>query len=375
MGKTKRELRAEAVERLNGMALNTGSAVRKLAIALGVKWNPDNAPLSMSVLQNRLRDLLTDDEPPEGDAVAILRKAASYDGDYSNSSEALRRLTGTTTVYYALEKLADMVERDYVRREEYDNEREALLNKLVAVDDAFNDLKAEHNGLKALQNHVMSERNQAIAERDEWKAKAESALHENPYVGLVRGKQWERTEISDYYCGRCGWKVTDHDSYCPECGGALHGGSNKVRAGSSDDGAERSNDGVTAEYQSGVPGITFVETDVSKIARHMAAHDANADTREKLEADVRRYANPTNCIGSIGACWEKKMIGFLDRQEAIVDREMQGRITDLQKQVDELEAERDCWRSSYGEVMDAVDEVRRIADTRMPKGNVTGGGR
>lgn len=42
------------------------------------------------------------------------------------------------------------------------------------------------------------------------------------YVGLRQGKYWERTENSDYYCGGCGWKVTDHDSYCPECGGALH---------------------------------------------------------------------------------------------------------------------------------------------------------
>ena len=42
------------------------------------------------------------------------------------------------------------------------------------------------------------------------------------YVGLRQGKYWERMENSDYYCGGCGWKVTDHDSYCPECGGALH---------------------------------------------------------------------------------------------------------------------------------------------------------
>ena len=42
------------------------------------------------------------------------------------------------------------------------------------------------------------------------------------YVGLRQGKYWERTENSDYYCGGCGWKVTDHDSFCPECGGALH---------------------------------------------------------------------------------------------------------------------------------------------------------
>ena len=59
--KTKRQLRAEAVERLNDMVLNTGSAIKKLAIALDVKWDPDNSPLSMSALQNTLVDLLTDD--------------------------------------------------------------------------------------------------------------------------------------------------------------------------------------------------------------------------------------------------------------------------------------------------------------------------
>ena len=58
----------------------------------------------------------------------------------------------------------------------------------------------------------------------------------NPFVGLVRGKHWERHEISDYYCGRCGWKVTDHYSYCPECGGALHeGGVQKTRENTNDD--------------------------------------------------------------------------------------------------------------------------------------------
>ncbi len=48
--------------------------------------------------------------------------------------------------------------------------------------------------------------------------------HDNAgrYVGLRQGEYWERTENSDYYCGGCGWEVTDHDSYCPECGGALH---------------------------------------------------------------------------------------------------------------------------------------------------------
>lgn len=41
------------------------------------------------------------------------------------------------------------------------------------------------------------------------------------YVGLKIGKVHESHAISEYYCGRCGYPVTDHDSFCPECGGAF----------------------------------------------------------------------------------------------------------------------------------------------------------
>lgn len=41
------------------------------------------------------------------------------------------------------------------------------------------------------------------------------------YVGLTRGKVHDEHISSEYYCGGCGWPVTDHDSYCPECGGAF----------------------------------------------------------------------------------------------------------------------------------------------------------
>lgn len=41
------------------------------------------------------------------------------------------------------------------------------------------------------------------------------------YVGIKAGELHERTELSEYYCARCGYPVTDHDSYCRECGGAF----------------------------------------------------------------------------------------------------------------------------------------------------------
>lgn len=37
------------------------------------------------------------------------------------------------------------------------------------------------------------------------------------YVGFKIGKVHESHIISEYYCGGCGWPVTDHDSFCPEC--------------------------------------------------------------------------------------------------------------------------------------------------------------
>lgn len=42
------------------------------------------------------------------------------------------------------------------------------------------------------------------------------------YVGFKIGKARERKSyISEYYCGACGYPVSDHDRYCPECGGAF----------------------------------------------------------------------------------------------------------------------------------------------------------
>jgi len=41
------------------------------------------------------------------------------------------------------------------------------------------------------------------------------------YVGFRVGNVHESHVFSEYYCGECGYPVTDHDSFCPECGGAF----------------------------------------------------------------------------------------------------------------------------------------------------------
>lgn len=55
--------RQEAVSRLRGTFLDTGGALKKLATALGVRWNADNTNKSVASLQRRLIHLLGGDQP------------------------------------------------------------------------------------------------------------------------------------------------------------------------------------------------------------------------------------------------------------------------------------------------------------------------
>lgn len=70
------------------------------------------------------------------------------------------------------------------------------------------------------------------------------------------------------------------------------------------------------------------------------------DTREKLEADVRQYANPSGYKNTLGASWEKKMLSFLDRQAAITSAEwcwsndaLEEELTRKESEIAELKAE------------------------------------
>lgn len=111
----------------------------------------------------------------------------------------------------------------YEELEEQRDSRECIESDLLALTKKWHDYDGDfmkiYSSVAYAQIKELLDRQAVLTERE--------TSHDNPYVGLVRGKQWERTEMSDYYCGRCGWKVTDHDSYCPECGGALHRAANK----------------------------------------------------------------------------------------------------------------------------------------------------
>ena len=107
MEKTKRQLRAEAVERLKNSEYHT--ALDDVCAMLGWGHEPHFEGATAALI-----DLLEDDEPPEGDAVAIMRKVANGDEVTGN---AMRKEVGGTDWADALLILADMVERDYVSRE------------------------------------------------------------------------------------------------------------------------------------------------------------------------------------------------------------------------------------------------------------------
>lgn len=190
---------------------------------------------------------------------------------------------------------------------------------------------------------------------------ANETSHDNPYVGLVRGKQWERTERSDYYCGRCGYPVTDHDSYCRECGAAFHS----------------ANQPISESDASETPEIA--ENDAAK--GDIRDFD---DSREKLEADAiqlaqniwhkgMNYANGVREVRHVS--WqEREIIELLDRQAAITEREVGGtllrqdeRIAELTAQVDELSqqlinARADCneYRELFSKALTHAHEIANL---------------
>lgn len=154
MTKTKRQLRAEAVERLK----------RELDDELVAKGYKAKAEIPLK----ELIDLLTDEEPPEGDALELLRDYSEkmrYDYDEEHDvfepDERLFELCG---------HVADMMERDYVLRCTYD----AMCQDCDRLQDRLDDCRRE---------------------RDEWKAKAETC---NPCGWWHSGLQFcENPQIDD----------------------------------------------------------------------------------------------------------------------------------------------------------------------------------
>lgn len=409
MTKTKKQLRAEAVERLDSMRLDTGSAVKRIATVLGVEWNPDNVPASVGALHNMLRYLLVDDELPEGDAPSEFAEILmSLAADCSCMGDGIVRHFEPKDVQNDVDALMRVVERDYVSREVYDS-----LKKLSTDSDAWLKRKVD----------------ELTAERDEWKAKAEQAMESyadvkdardtwmSNYLQAERAMnkaagKWARADAelrANDGITNLEWLMeNDRDfvadwiskaSYCrycafwDDCDGSM---------GSEDPKCIRGNrEWLMAPHEEG-NGISdnLRKSQDSEIEscgqdadqpKREEAPDCESDSREKLEADVLEIARKINMTeDGIKAC-AKELNALLDRQAAITESEClvksvqgadaiaQAEIAELQDQLESAHAKnralkahiskiqegRHGWHIKAGELQKKVDALTQAnADYR-----------
>ena len=108
------------------------------------------------------------------------------------------------------------------------------------------------------------------------------------------------------------------------------------------------------------------------------------DTREKLEGDVRQYANPGDYKNTLGSYWEKKILSFLDRQAAITTAEctsedesfceacraaQKRKIAELTAECDELQAAIDAMNngqfySMYKAKCEECEQLKKVVRTQ-----------
>lgn len=88
MTKSKSQLRAEAIERLKAIP----PLSVKPAIVINALCGHDMSWKTIQDVSNELIDLLTDDEPPEGDVMAILRETETQDFLEEQCGELVQRL-------------------------------------------------------------------------------------------------------------------------------------------------------------------------------------------------------------------------------------------------------------------------------------------
>lgn len=106
----------------------------------------------------------------------------------------------------------------------------------------------------------------------------------------------------------------------------------------------------------------------------------NEDSRERLEADVRNFAEKSGWLYPMAGT--RIVLEWLDRQAAITEREygermaseamcsnvcavvceQRGHIAELQVKVDELTAERERYREKFGKCLDYADAIHALMD-------------
>ena len=171
--------RRKAVCELRNVQMNTGNAVKKLAIALGVKWNPDNAQKSIALLQSRLIHLLGGDEPLPNSSKPNLTKSAETakpesddGGENCRITDELRKFKGHINAGLTPEMvLALRTEVNFIADR---------------IDEQFNRICWQQEAvLQHTIDTMVEERDKLVDNRDMW-----------------RGKAMQLTDVVDRYVGR-----------------------------------------------------------------------------------------------------------------------------------------------------------------------------
>lgn len=290
------------------------------------------------------------DEPPESDAIAHARWRWQYrpeDGD-----EVVMNEYNCNLLMSDLDAIADMVERDYVSRQDFDAQHRTLC------------------GVREQRDHE-SEANRSYArviaklesERDEWRAKAESILNTESYkfasepdaeiytdCGKVEDDSREKLE-SDIADSLCLFAHYAHDHYEHETVMQM------VADRKSEFAAFLDRQATITRFQetSNQPDSGFVAQKQAETAENDTAKSEIRDfddTREKLEADAHMLVDAFTDTYSADSELFGNIIELLDRQAAITERhwmeivgasananvELKRQIDELQAKVDELES-------------------------------------
>lgn len=234
---------------------------------------------------------------PEDDAVAILRKAAKCTSVNTSVGDVLRynvpgnEPSAWQTAEDACEALADMVERDYVSREVFEDLRDEFtwettflhrMGKKCGTKDVPS-LVAYVGKLEARVEELEAA-DRRIAETD---ARWEAAIRDLERMTAERDELEKQLDTM-----RDGWRDMG------EIAGA--------------------NDALAAE------------NDVSEVK--MDANDGNADTREKLEAEAFNLFNEWSTLSDDAAAFLAGCVaGFLDRQAAIDRKEFETILEEIQE--------------------------------------------
>lgn len=223
MTKSKRQLRAEAVERLrklNCMDVDCYQLLEATVDDAGEK-------VGYRVEIRKLIELLTDEEPPDGDALNLMRNCSLYE-----IGKILHPADNTRSPLIAL---AEMVERDYVCREAYDDLRDEFvwtnaflhrMGKKCGTKDVpslvayVEQLEAECDGWKSqAERHGDSQRSVLSADSDTDKGEDAKAAQDT--------RELLEAEIRYEYNGRIEWEadqiigwldrqaaITEHEVLC-----------------------------------------------------------------------------------------------------------------------------------------------------------------